>query len=245
MTRYARWTALLTLLAGPCLAANPELQKYLTSIAVLYENFENERALERIGQAKSLARGPEDDVAVALYEGIVLGEMDRMDEAARAFKTALRIDPDAKLPFKVSPKMVSMFEGQRAKTKSLLNSPPAPAPATSTSQQAPRSGGARSWAWVPALAGGVAAGGAAFCFIQEKGRYDGLVNGTAPVGAAAGYRSDGKLYQAVGVALAVGAAVGWGVAGAMRLWGAPDAAVQPVVALGPGFTAVAVSGAWP
>jgi hypothetical protein len=94
-----------------------EVQRYLDSVNLLYENLEYERALEQIASAKRLTRGMEDDAVLALYEGVILADLGKNEEAIAAFKAALFLKPEAKLPVRVSPKVVRLFEGLRQQVK--------------------------------------------------------------------------------------------------------------------------------
>jgi hypothetical protein len=91
------------------------VQPYLISANRLIEDLEYERALEQINRAKKVAQGPEDDVVLSLYEGILLAELGKGQQEAStsAFKAALFLKPDADLPRQVSPKMKKRFEEVR------------------------------------------------------------------------------------------------------------------------------------
>lgn len=122
--RIPRVLALLALVlttwSAPAFAQGDEVQRYLTAAARLYENLEYERALEQLARAKRYGEGVEDDVAIALYEGIILADMGRKEEATAAFKTGLLLKPDVKLPVKVSPKVARDFEAMRAEVRKEL-----------------------------------------------------------------------------------------------------------------------------
>ncbi len=109
-------------LASPlsAFADSGALQRYLTAAERLYENLEYERALEQLGRAKSLPRELNDDVAIALYEGIILADMGKKDESSAAFRTALLLNPEATLPVKVSPKVEQDFEQLRLRVRKEL-----------------------------------------------------------------------------------------------------------------------------
>ncbi|MFE8602916.1 hypothetical protein [Archangium violaceum] len=99
---------------------SPEVRTYLTSVSSLYESLEYERALEQISSARRLTRGAEDDVALSLYEGLILADMGQNDAASAAFKAALFLNPEAKLPVRVSPKVARQFKGLRKQVKQAL-----------------------------------------------------------------------------------------------------------------------------
>ena len=80
-----------------------DFERYLAAAVRLYENLEYERALEQLERAKRFSRGADDDVLLALYEGVVRADLGEAEAARAAFKTGLLLDPEAKLPVKVSP----------------------------------------------------------------------------------------------------------------------------------------------
>ncbi|SET81071.1 hypothetical protein [Stigmatella erecta] len=92
---------------------NPKLQSYLRSVNSLYESFEYEQALKQLERAQRFSRTMEEDVALSLYEGIILADMSRWDASAAAFRAALSLQPEASLPLKVSPKVGAYFEKVR------------------------------------------------------------------------------------------------------------------------------------
>src|SRR6185436_14754700 len=94
-----------------------DFQRYVTAAARLYENLEYERALEQLDRARKLSKGIDDDVTVALYEGVIRADMAQDEPARAAFKTALYLRPDATLPVKVAPKVEQQFEEVRAAVK--------------------------------------------------------------------------------------------------------------------------------
>lgn len=97
-----------------------EFTRYLTAADRLYEGLEYEQALAQIHRAKQWARGVEQDVAVALREGIILADMNKREESVAAFKVGLLLNPEAKLPFKVSPKVARAFEEVRERVRQEL-----------------------------------------------------------------------------------------------------------------------------
>jgi hypothetical protein len=123
----------------PALAAD-DFQRYLGAAVQLYENLEYERALAQVQRARTVAWGIEQDVALGLHEGIFLAELGRWNEARTSFETALLLDPTAKLPLSVSPKVESQFESirqdvntviaRRKKGATFVQVVPAPASAT-------------------------------------------------------------------------------------------------------------------
>ncbi|WP_257457787.1 hypothetical protein [Archangium lipolyticum] len=114
--RASSWLVLCLLLVGSPLRsalAADDFQRYLAAAVQLYENLEYERALAQVQRARTVARGVEQDVSLGLHEGIFLAEMGRWDEARTSFETALLLEPTAKLPLSVSPKVERHFESIR------------------------------------------------------------------------------------------------------------------------------------
>ncbi len=128
----ARGLALSLLLVGgaprTALAAT-EFDRYLSAAISLYKDLESERALEQLKRARKVARGIEQDVAVALYEGIILADLGKWDSSRAAFRTALALDPEAKLPVLVGSKIEGEFEKIRERVhKDLARRKPRPEP---------------------------------------------------------------------------------------------------------------------
>ncbi|MFZ5470890.1 MAG: hypothetical protein ACOZIN_15800 [Myxococcota bacterium] len=235
----------------PAWALSKEVAKYLRAAATLYENLEYEKALKQIERARAKSAGSEDDTAIALYEGILFSDLGKEERALTAFKTGLSLDPEAKLPLEVSPKVEAVFEKARQNVKKMLEPQLArekeeeerrraqaererqmaqmtPKPAPELIQAAPSSS-VRGYAWLPAAAGVALAGGGAFFLLQAKGNYDKLIQGTVAPETAARAREDGKRQQVVGLMLAGVGAAALASAGAMALWGETPAAVGGAV----------------
>ncbi|HEX8701848.1 MAG TPA: hypothetical protein VF815_23675 [Myxococcaceae bacterium] len=114
-----------------------EMRGYLLSIHRLYQDLEYERALAQIERAKAVARTTDENVALSLYEGVVLADMSRWAESSAAFKEALFLRPDAKLPVKVAPKVAQHFEKVRESVKKELQGGSKP-PEVSAQTPAPK-----------------------------------------------------------------------------------------------------------
>lgn len=93
------------------------VQRYLLEARRLYDNFDDERALEQLSQARRLSGGPQDDALLSLYEGAVLADLGRTEASDAAFKAALLLQPEATLPVQVSPKVEQRFEAVRQHVK--------------------------------------------------------------------------------------------------------------------------------
>lgn len=103
----------VALLATAAVASEEDFQRFLNAAVRLYENLEYERALEQVRNAKKQAVTPDQQASAALYEGIMLSDLNKPDEARAAFKEALLLKPDAVIPIKVSPKVSKDFEDTR------------------------------------------------------------------------------------------------------------------------------------
>ncbi|SEU39429.1 hypothetical protein SAMN05443572_11452 [Myxococcus fulvus] len=278
---WARRAGVGVLLLGLCLLpfgaraeVSPDVKRYLLSIHRLVEDLEHERALEQIARAKKVSKGPEDDVAVSLYEGVVLAELSRgKEEADAAFQAALFLDPEAKLPMAVSPKLRTRFEAVRQKVLAELaarGERPMPlrteagegagAPvdgksAAGTSDQVPPGGDGvlseravspRERAWIPAAVGGaLAAGGGVMWWLasREESKLDDPSPDIRSRDDARKVASRARSLQTVSVGLLVGGVVGLGVGTGMYLLGAPRAPLALTV--GTDGTSAFVSGRWP
>jgi tetratricopeptide (TPR) repeat protein len=93
--------------------AKADFASLLAEAVRLYEDLEYELALKQLSRAKAVAKGPEQEATAALYEGIMLAELGQRDQALAAFRTGLYLQPEAKLPAKVSPKLERDFEEVR------------------------------------------------------------------------------------------------------------------------------------
>lgn len=124
--RSARGRGVLAAMLFSCCVLGPlhghaqerdEVQTYLLSARRHYDNLEYEQALAQLTQARSLTIQDEDSVLLSLYEGIILADLLRNDAADAAFKAALFLRPDSKLPEKASPKVERRFEDIRKQVK--------------------------------------------------------------------------------------------------------------------------------
>ncbi len=104
----------------PARAQSAEVKKYLNAAVTLYENLEYEKALKQIQRAKTKSTGASDDARIALYEGIVFADMGKEQKALDAFKTGLSMEPEAKLPLEVSPKVEKVFVKARENVHKML-----------------------------------------------------------------------------------------------------------------------------
>jgi tetratricopeptide (TPR) repeat protein len=106
--------------ASPSANAGEEFKRRLTAGIRLYESLEYERALQQVQRAKEVARTSDQDVTASLYEGLILADMGQGEQSLAAFKTALLLNPEAKLPVKASPKVSKDFEDLRLRVREEL-----------------------------------------------------------------------------------------------------------------------------
>ncbi len=241
------------------------VRTYLISANQLIEDLEYERALEQINRGKKVAQGPDDDVALSLYEGIVLAELGggQQAESNAAFKAALFLDPEATLPLLVSPKLRKRFEELREQVRHELTeknkeAPPTPEEVPSTqrperplfahpaTEVSSRGDSPRGRALIPAIAGGVlvVAGGVSWGLAHRQKWMlrdgDSSIKSFADVEEVA---SRGSTYQTLGVGMLAAGVVGLGVATGMYLLGAPGESMS--LRMGTDGTSAFVSGRWP
>ncbi|WP_225413454.1 hypothetical protein [Stigmatella hybrida] len=133
--RFSLWWVVLGALLPMAAPAQEDFQGALAEARRLYEDLEYEQALVQLQWAKPRARTPEQEVALGLLEGIVLGDMGERGPSLAAFHAALLLDPEAKLPLKVAPKVVRDFEEMRRRARAdlLQKRPQVPAPAQEVS----------------------------------------------------------------------------------------------------------------
>ncbi|WP_147451129.1 tetratricopeptide repeat protein [Corallococcus llansteffanensis] len=271
-------TLLLSLTVLPSLQATAQeqgrVQPYLLSVRRLYENLEYERALEQLSRAKRLSSGKEEDVLLSLYEGAILADLGRVEESEAAFKAALFVRPEAKLPVLVSPKVEERFEAVRRQVKQKLEAvargqadapvqvpppeaPPTPVPdAPHAPALAPEafvartsSGqGRRTGAWLPATIGGGLLVGGGVCYLLARAEHSKLRGSDAGLATREDVKrsaSRGKRYQWMGVGLAGAGVVGLGVSAGVYLLGRPSQARTLGVDVSTDGTSAFVQGRWP
>jgi hypothetical protein len=258
-------------LPAPALAAKGNIRNHLMVIKQSVVNTEYERALDLIQVARQEPHGTEEDVTLSLYEGILLYELRRRDEAKAAFRRGFLLKPDAELPVPVSPKIQQDADAVRkqaeAELKAMPSPPPPPAeeaspPMRLVPEAAPLQGPSgqspqltrsapsrlRQHAWIPAVAGGalVVAGGITWGLSRSelnKLRDDGSDLANLEDVQSTGTR--GRNLQTVGISLLGVGAAGLATAATMYLVGKPG---RPVLSLGvgpDGSAAARVQGRWP
>jgi tetratricopeptide (TPR) repeat protein len=233
-----------------------EVRRYLQAAAALYRSLDNERALEQLAEARALPHRLDDSVQISLLEGLVFSDLGNHSESEAAFRAAFALDPGAKLPFAVSPKLEASIERLRAETiKQLRRSPPIdvraeappapsvafpaepppapllitpPSPDVHASRPAPGPS-----PWIPTAVGGALLAGAGVCAFLEQGVEMRLRSGDPTITTTSqldGVVREGKAYTTAGVVLAATGAAALGVAGFM-VW--RNASVRERVSLIP------------
>ncbi|HEX4621632.1 MAG TPA: tetratricopeptide repeat protein [Myxococcaceae bacterium] len=252
---------LAVLASASAWGAQSPVRRYLRSAATFYDKLDFDRALEQARKAESHSSGPEDDVEIALVEGILLANIGKEDDADAAFRRGLSLQPDAKLPYKsVSPKISELFEKVRGEVKKALtrtptpeevNPPPPvvekpppmvekPGPVVTTSVEQP-SRGVRRFAWIPLVAGVALGGAGAYAYSQSESRFSSLEGGNIPLATANQYKSEGPTYQTAALILAGAGAAALITSGVMFFAGAPSTQVT----LAPAPNGVVVVGSFP
>lgn len=100
--------------------AESEFERHVSEAVRLYDDLEYERALEQLERARGSLRGKRDRVSLALHRGIISADLGRWQAARDEFRAALLLEPEARLPLRVSPKVAREFEAQRALAKAEL-----------------------------------------------------------------------------------------------------------------------------
>jgi tetratricopeptide (TPR) repeat protein len=251
-------------LLGPAWAGaegESDVGGYLLSVNRLYEDLEYERALAQLERARNLARTVEENVSLSLYEGVILADMSRWEESSAAFKEALFVRPEAKLPMKVSPKVEQHFEAVRQKVKRELEAnaakrPKEPPPPPATAQRpepvtgvgearAAAERGLRTQVLIPAIGSGVLliAGGTSYALSRRE--LSRLRNNDASLPTqeeAHRSASRGRTYQTLGVGLVGAGVVGLGITAALHFTRNPGEVSLSVSTDG---TSAFVQGRWP
>lgn len=136
--------AALVALASTASAAPPgsDFRRFFDSAVHLYRALDFERSLAQLHLAKAQPHGADEDVQIALYEGILQYELGHVREAGEAFREALSLDLGIDLPVSVSPKIRTTFEAERQKARTLakragLAPSPAPQPAARPAEATP------------------------------------------------------------------------------------------------------------
>lgn len=184
----ARWVALLLLLVSVAQAApKPIGNTQARNAERLFKSMEYEKALGALKKAAEWPKNTPQDLAwIALFEGVIQGELSKPDEAMAAFNRGLEQDPNATLPVAASPKVLAMFERARQAVLAKRAPPPPPVPVAPAPSPAPVAPPAvtrnystaqmlRSKSWIPAAAGGVLVAGGVAALVGARSAEQRLV----------------------------------------------------------------------
>lgn len=155
-----RWLLLVgaTLAVGTPTAAFGA-NDYLDQGRIFYEEFEYGQCLVALGHALRESSTPEESVSIQIYSGLCHYHLGELEKAESAFRVALRLDPEARLPPLTSPKLLGFFEGIARTLPADVEKVEQP-PATRALQQPVLPPQPRQNLLLPAtLAGGAAVGG--------------------------------------------------------------------------------------
>ncbi|SEN34601.1 hypothetical protein SAMN05444354_1394 [Stigmatella aurantiaca] len=242
-----------------------EVQTHLLSIQRLFDDLEYERALSQIQRARQVPHGTEEEVILTLYEGVLQCELGQQEQGKAAFKSALLLKPEAKLPVQVAPKVNSLFESVRQQVKQekaalfaqreaeRLKAEAVPPgvqtsafPAAAVSERASSMGDLRRYSLVPATAGGALAVAGGVAWGVSRGQLNQLRNDDPKLATMEDVQqriSRGRTWQTVGVSLLSVGAAGLAAAAGMYVWGAPDKPVA--LSVGTDGTSAVIQGMWP
>jgi tetratricopeptide (TPR) repeat protein len=234
------------------------VQALLEQARAAYAKLEYERALDLTHRASEFSRNADDDVKISLVEGVMLYSLGRDDEAEAAFRKAVALDREAKLPFLVSPKIEHKLETVRTEVKKVIPRDPerllpehSEQTATNQIQQTaeapePPPRNLRPAAWAVGGGGVALLLGGGGSLLVAKSRHDALTSGsqnTAPA-TAIQYRNEGPVWQTAGWALV---SAGVAAVGTSAILFAVDANAnaEPAAGLMPGGAWFGVAGALP
>ncbi|TQF11809.1 hypothetical protein FJV41_32330 [Myxococcus llanfairpwllgwyngyllgogerychwyrndrobwllllantysiliogogogochensis] len=257
------------------MAVNAEEQDrartHLLAAQRLFETLEYEQALEQLSLARPFAQLEAQAVLLSLYEGLIQAESGKHEQSDAAFKTALRLRPEAKLPVVASPKVEQRFEvirqeverelgeAARAQAKRPSGAETSAAeshvPSQSAVEVAAVSSGrdvddhaVRVRTWLPAAVGGGLFAGAGVAFLlsrNERSRLREDAPGFATLEDARRSASRGQTLQTVSFCLAGVGLVSLGVSAGAYLWGQKTVPRDEAISMSTDGTSAFVSGRWP
>lgn len=109
--------SLLVVLPPRAARAETEVERHIAEAVRLYEELEYELALEQLERASKVSHGTEEEVTRFLYMGLISADLGRWAAARAAFRSALMLNPDARLPLRTAPKVAAAFESQQEKVQ--------------------------------------------------------------------------------------------------------------------------------
>ncbi|SET02226.1 kelch repeat-containing protein [Stigmatella erecta] len=120
MTRKALWGCVACVLFSMgAEAGSAEVEGKIGLVHGLYEKLEYEKALEQIQRTRRLSRSVDENIRLFLYEGALLAELNRPEEASVSFREGLSLAmlfsrKSGTLPIKVAPKIEECFTAVRS-----------------------------------------------------------------------------------------------------------------------------------
>ncbi|GEN09064.1 hypothetical protein MFU01_41010 [Myxococcus fulvus] len=253
-TRPILVVVVMSLVLGSALPARAQEQgtvrPYVLAATRLYNDLEYEQALEQISRAKRLSKSQTDDALLSLYEGVILADLGQATSSDAAFKAALFLQPDAKLPLSVSPKVSERFELLRGQVRRELDAAAPPRGQGVTAEVSDSSTGASipRRVWLTGAVGGGLLVGSGVTWLMARGQHSKLTQASGAPETMSGMKdtsSRGRTFQTVSAVLAGAGVVGLGVATGLYLWGGASRPREPGVVLGTDGTSAFVSGRWP
>jgi hypothetical protein len=209
-----------------------------------------EQALKQVRDLRQTDLSFEQGLTVALYEGLILASMrpSQQREAVAAFRSALRQDPQVRLPLKVPSRLAREFEELRAqvlaeKHAALLSSESGAPP---LGVVLPPGGVSSTHVLIPTLAGGglVASGGVFWALSRkEKSRLENADPALTTDEELRRFESRGKTYQTLGFSLLGAGAAGLGIATTLYLRRKSQASMT--LGVGVNGPSVVAYGRWP
>lgn len=247
---------LLLALPGPGLAARGGIRNHLLLIQQLLISTDYERALGEVQVARQEPHGTDEDVTLSLYEGILLYELRRKDEAKAAFRSAFLLRPQAALPVPVSPKIQKDVDLIRQQAEAELKAMPRPPTQPKDVKPLPESGVAdttaepsrlRQHALIPAIAGAALVVGGGVSLGISRAELNKLRNDDPRIVTLEDVERigrRGRTWQTVGVGLLGVGAAGLVTAAGMYLLGAPRDDEALSIRLGTDGTSAILYGRW-
>jgi hypothetical protein len=110
-------------------ALEADFQRYFGSAIRLRNSLDYERALLQLHAARESPHRASDEVTLTLYEGVILFELYRKEQALESFRAALSMDLDARFPEMLSPVISAALEAERKRLAAVAGRvPPSPTP---------------------------------------------------------------------------------------------------------------------
>lgn len=164
------WLLILALAFLPWVTEAAEGNPHLQTALRRYDDLEYEKALRALEKARQwLGSTVEEKVYIELLEGVLDFELQQHARGKDAFLRALALNPDAKLPLRVSPKVVQALEEARNERQALMKSAPVVEPSNEAVESMHGASSTRLNLRMPiAIGGGVAAVGGLLALVHAR-----------------------------------------------------------------------------